>query len=97
MKIQESILLSGNSTYPALTVLFGQGGGSFAGAPVADACLKSSPNVEQSIATADFDGDGIPDLAFADFEQESLTILKGAEKRRLLPGFSLRVPHQQHG
>ena len=75
-----------------MTVLFGQGGGSFAGAPVADAGPESSPNVEQSIATADFDGDGIPDLAFADFEQESLTILKGAGNGDFSPVFHYAFP-----
>lgn len=85
-------LLSGNSTYPTLTVLFGQGGGVFAGAPIAAAGAGGENEVGQSIAAADFNGDGIPDLAFTDRIQEFLTILKGAGNGDFAQAFRYTFP-----
>ena len=73
-----SLFLSGSPTYPSLTVLFGQGGGAFAGAPIWNAGPGGAVELGQAIAAADFNGDGIPDLVFVDFEGGFLDILKGA-------------------
>jgi uncharacterized protein (TIGR03437 family) len=71
------VLLSGS---PTLTVLFGQGGGEFLAAPVA------WTGAYPLIATADFDGDGIPDLVTAD-GSGNLTILKGKGNGEFSPVF----------
>jgi len=68
--------LSGNDSYPALSVLFGAGGGVFTGAPVSGVPLPESgylydgliPPPAQPMVTADFNGDGIPDLATVTFQ-----------------------------
>jgi uncharacterized protein (TIGR03437 family) len=67
--------LSGSSTNPTATVLFGNGGGTFTDAPVSFAAISSVNAFPQSIVTADFDGDGIADLAVTNID--SVTVLKG--------------------
>ena len=54
------IFLSGTSLDPTLTVLFGTGSGTFAGAPVS---LVTLAPTAYAFATADFNRDGIPDAA----------------------------------
>ncbi len=46
----------------------------------------------QAIATADFDRDGIPDLADASVVPESLTILKGSGDGNFAPSFRYAFP-----
>jgi hypothetical protein len=60
--------ISGSPDHPTLTVLFGRGGGAFVAAPV-------TWGSTESMVTADFDGDGIPDLAVT--SGRVLSILKG--------------------
>jgi len=52
--------LSGTTLNPTLTVLFGTGAGTFAGAPVSVVTLAPTA---YAFATADFNRDGIPDAA----------------------------------
>ncbi len=67
-------LLSGNLASSTLTVLFGQGGGAFTTSPVAGEGQILGYSGPISTA-ANFDGDGVPDLALLDIQ--SLTVLKG--------------------
>lgn len=69
--------LSGSSNYPSLTVLFGQGGGAFAAAPVSFAGVGGIDFTGESMAIADFDGDGIPDLVLADSTDGFAAVLTG--------------------
>ena len=85
--------LSYNLNYPGLTVLFGKGGGAFVGAPIVNSGSGSSSATSQAIATADFNGDGIPDLADAWLVPESLTILKGSGDGNLAPSFRYTFPN----
>jgi uncharacterized protein (TIGR03437 family) len=57
-------------TGPSLTVLFGAGGGTFTAAPVSEVAANYL-----SLAAADFNGDGLPDLAVT--SAGSVSILKG--------------------
>jgi hypothetical protein len=57
-----------------VTVLLGDGKGSFAAAPGSPFPAGKSPN---DIAIADFDGDGKPDLAFPNHETSHVTVLLG--------------------
>ena len=70
------VFLSG-SPAGSLTVLFGQGAGAFVAAPVSFAGIGGVDFTGQSLAAADFDGDGIPDLALADRADGFAAILKG--------------------
>jgi uncharacterized protein (TIGR03437 family) len=56
---------------PSLTVLFGAGGGSFVSAPVSDI------GGGDALAAADFNGDGIPDLAVSNAAAQAVDILIG--------------------
>jgi uncharacterized protein (TIGR03437 family) len=55
--------VSGSVADPTMTVLFGDGKGAFVGAPI----LNTSRNAGQSevFASADFNGDGVPDIVLA--------------------------------
>ena len=68
--------LSGNSTDPSLTVLFGAGGGSFTGAPLS--ALALTPDTD-GFVSADFNGDGFPDLVSSNVLNNSvqLNVLRG--------------------
>jgi FG-GAP-like repeat/FG-GAP repeat len=57
-----------------VTVLLGQGDGSFAGAPGSPLNIGGALS---ALAVADFNGDGIPDLALADSQINSVTGLLG--------------------
>ncbi len=70
------VFLSG-SPAGSLTVLFGQGAGAFVAAPVSFAGIGGVDFTGQSLAAADFDDDGIPDLALADRADGFAAILKG--------------------
>jgi uncharacterized protein (TIGR03437 family) len=84
--------LSYNLNYPSLTVLFGKGGGTFVGAPIVNSGADGFSVYAQPIAIADFDGDGIPDLADASHVPESLTILKGAGDGNFATAFRYAFP-----
>lgn len=62
---------------PSTTVLFGEGGGRFAGATVTPASVAGSDATGQTLVSADFDNDGIPDLVLADRTAAAVTVLKG--------------------
>ena len=85
--------LSYNLNYFGLTVLFGKGGGAFVGAPIVNAGAAGFTTESQAIATADFNGDGIPDLADASLVPESLTILKGSGDGNFTPSFRYTFPN----
>jgi uncharacterized protein (TIGR03437 family) len=76
----------------ALAVLRGKSDGSFVGEPVTFVAGLSTPAAAaSSIATADFNGDGIPDvaLAFGPYDgTPSLVILNGNGDGTLAPGFT---------
>ena len=84
--------LSGSTSYRMFAILFGSGGGVFAGAPVSGLPLPISnftyggplPPPSNALVSADFNGDSIPDLASVTFAQTSdtggnvqLTMLRG--------------------
>jgi hypothetical protein len=79
----------GNPTHPFIiptaAVLFGQGEATFLAAPFV------RTGVNPLIAGADFDGDGIPDIAVAD-AFGNLTILKGKGNGEFLPVFVYNSP-----
>src|SRR5258707_15039692 len=63
-----------NGTDNTVTILLGDGKGKFTEAKGSPFPAGNSPN---DICVADFNGDGIPDLAFANHEAKSLTVLLG--------------------
>src|SRR5260370_5201336 len=63
-----------NADEGTVTVLLGDGKGKFTEATGSPFPAGNSPN---DICVADFNGDGIPDLAFANHEMKSLTVLLG--------------------
>lgn len=73
-----SQFISGSSSYPTMTVMFGSGGGAFTGAPISISEPPAPVETYQAIRSADFNGDGFPDLAFTDFEGDYMDILKGS-------------------
>jgi hypothetical protein len=80
----------------SVSIFLNDGGGKFhspAGSPFA------AGHMPNDVAIADFNGDGKPDLAFANHEVHALTILLGDGRRGLAPGPSVpvrSVPHP-HG
>jgi uncharacterized protein (TIGR03437 family) len=77
------IMGSGNPTAllgdqnSSATVLFGEGNGAFTAAPVSFAAVGDASAIGQSIITADFNRDGIPDLALENGIGEFAAILVG--------------------
>jgi uncharacterized protein (TIGR03437 family) len=71
-------LLSGSGTYQSATVLFGSGGGAFVGAEATVSGVTPPPafNYQPPIA-ADFNGDGIPDIALVDASDGFIRVLLG--------------------
>jgi len=67
-------LIVANDEGGDVTILLGDGKGSFAAAPGSPFPAGNSPN---DIAIADFDGDGRPDLAFANHDTKYVTVLIG--------------------
>ncbi len=67
-------LATSNSTSGNVTVLLGNGLGGFAPAPGSPIAVGNGP---QSVAVADFNGDGIADLAVANRLDSTVTILLG--------------------
>jgi uncharacterized protein (TIGR03437 family) len=61
---------------PAISVMFGRGGGKFSGPPITLVQSLPAPNDSvQSLSPTDFDGDGIPDLLVQDLFE--IGVLKG--------------------
>jgi uncharacterized protein (TIGR03437 family) len=73
-----SEFISGSGSFPTMTVMFGAGGGAFTGTPISIAEPPITVETYQAIGSGDFNGDGFPDLAFADLEGDYLDILKGS-------------------
>ncbi len=103
-----STFLSGSANYPTLSVLFGEGGGKFMGAPVSAVPLPESsfsysgalPPPAYALGSADFDGDGISDVAFVTFALTSdnggdvqLTTLRGKSDGEFGPGAAQTFAH----
>ena len=63
-----------NSTDGTVTVLLGDGSGGFTAAPGSPFRVGSAP---QSLAAGDFNGDKKPDLAVANFNDNTVTVLLG--------------------
>ncbi len=100
--------LSGSASSPALSVLFGSGAGAFTGAPVSAVPLPGSafiysgplPPPIGAIVTADYNGDGNPDIASVTFSQTSdnggnvqLTLLRGLRNGQFFSGTTQTFPH----
>ncbi|HWB85645.1 MAG TPA: FG-GAP-like repeat-containing protein [Bryobacteraceae bacterium] len=85
------LFLSGSATTPSLTVLFGQGAGAFLAAPISPSGVTSDTEIAQAIATADFDGDGIADVAFMQRPGSFPTVLKGKGNGEFLEGSRLDI------
>ena len=75
-------LVVANDESGDVTVLLGDGKGGFAPAPGSPFPAGKSPN---DIAIADFDGDGKPDLAFANHDTKYVTVLLGDGRGRFRP------------
>ena len=69
-------LLVANDDSDTLSLLIGRGDGSFAPEPT-QITLSGSPGYVGSVAVADFDGDGKLDVAVANGQQDTLSILLG--------------------
>jgi len=95
-KIKDLVIANGEDS--SVTILMGNGKGEFMEA-------KSSPfpagYMPNDIAIADFNKDGIPDLAFANHDRKYLTILTGDGKGGFTPlkgsPFHLEVRPHTHG
>jgi hypothetical protein len=78
----------------SLAVLFNRGGGDFATARVSS--VDHEPlGGPVSLAAADFDRDGIPDVVYADYLAYSFEILKGDANGDFSPAFHYDLPN--HG
>jgi hypothetical protein len=95
-KIKDLVIANGEDS--SVTVLLGTGNANFKEA-------KGSPfpagNMPNDIAIADFNKDGIPDLAFANHDRKYLTVLTGDGKGGFTPlkgsPFSVKVRPHTHG
>ena len=63
-----------NASSNTITILLGNGAGGFSAAPGSTIAVGTSP---RSIASGDWNGDGAPDLAIANFISANITILLG--------------------
>ena len=76
---------------PSMSVLFGRGSGSFWGAPASIVPgLAASNNFGLDVAAADFNHDGVPDLAFSDLAGK-ITILQGSTAGSFKPVFQYQL------
>ncbi len=103
------VYFSGNTTYSSLTVLFGEGGGALASAPLSGGPISSSgfaysgprpPPPGAAILPADFNGDGITDMALVTFTVDSsntgsvqITVLAGRGNGQFSSGNTQTFPH----
>jgi len=67
-------IATANFTSDNVTVLLGNGSGGFLIAPGSPFAVGSNPN---SVVVGDFNGDGVPDLATANFGDNNVTVLLG--------------------
>jgi uncharacterized protein (TIGR03437 family) len=72
-----------------VTVLLGNGDGSFTPAPHSPFAVGTNPN---SIAVGDFNGDSIPDLAVANLGSRNVTILLGSLTGQFTPSATSPLP-----
>lgn len=88
-------LVVANDESDEVTVLLGDGRGGFMAAPGSPFPAAKSPN---DIAVADFDGDGKPDLAFANHDTKYVTVLLGDSRGgfRPAPGSPVAVQSRPH-
>jgi len=95
-KINDLIITNGEDS--SLTVLLGTGKGNFREAPGSPFPAGFMPN---DIAIADFNKDGIPDLAIANHDRKYLTVLAGDGKGAFTPlkgsPFHVEVRPHTHG
>ena len=88
-------LVVANAESGDVAVLLGDGKGAFVAAPGSPFPAGKSPN---DIAIADFDGDGKPDLAFANHDTHYVTVLIGDGRGafRPAPGSPVTVQSRPH-
>jgi uncharacterized protein (TIGR03437 family) len=67
-------LVTANTASNNVTVLLGNGSGGFTAAPGSPFAVGTNP---ESVVVADFNGDGIQDLATANFNSDNVTVLLG--------------------
>jgi uncharacterized protein (TIGR03437 family) len=92
--IPDIVSAMGNSSVMAgdtVSVLFGKGGGIFNGPPMNRVPgLPAPDNQISALAAGDFNGDGVPDLAVADF-LGNISALKGAGDGTFSPSFTTQA------
>jgi len=80
------------------SILLGDGRGNFSAAGGSPVAAGHSPN---DVAVGDFNGDGLPDLAFANHETQQLTVLIGNGRGEFIPApdspLSVAVKPHPHG
>lgn len=80
-----------------MSVFFGRGNGMFWGAPASIAPgLSATNNIGFGVVTADFNDDGIPDLAFSDLSGK-ITILQGTSDGTFNPVFQYQLANGSSG
>ncbi len=89
-------LVIANHQSPYLTILLGDGMGKFVPAPGSPFDVHSNPH-PHGVAVADFDGDGIPDVATDSWGANQIELLQGNGKGGLrLPGHFFPVGHRPY-
>ena len=83
-----------NQTDNTVSVLLGNGDGTFTSALNSPLATGQAPT---AVAIADFNGDGVPDIAVTDPQTDSVSVYLGLGQGLFAPAFELPVGHESHG